>query len=75
MYNWGNKQIEHKINFFLQWTSNAPIKAELQMSHDNIFKHNCVKGNTINKTNGTEGLNNLNWEAQRLWEYSQETKY
>lgn len=43
--------------------------------HGNIFKHVCVKGNTINKTNGTEGLDNLNWEAQCLVKYSQETKY
>lgn len=46
--------------FFLRWTSNAPKKADFHTLNGNIFKHVCVKGNTINKTNGTEGLDNLN---------------
>lgn len=38
-------------------------KADFHTSNGNIFKHVCVKGNTINKNkkkNGTEGLDNLN---------------
>lgn len=50
-------------------------KGRFHTSHSNIFKNVCVEGNTINKTNGTEGFDNLILEAQCLVKYSQETKY
>lgn len=49
-------------------------KGSFQTTNNNVFKHVCVKGNTINKRNGTGVWDNLNQKAQCLVKYSQESK-
>lgn len=77
------QRTDHIYNLRPQWKTQIIISSscmnfkctERQISRHHIFKHVCVKGNTINKTNGTGGSDDLNSEEQRpVVKYSQETE-